>query len=519
MSLGTLRAQQDKYGAPLDSPLYLSGNFCQLREGHFHFGLDIPTNDTIWPVYAVSDGYISRVFSADYGYGNALFIKHKDKNTSVYAHLSRFREDIAHWCISTAYRLHQNNVDIFPKASQFPIKKGMLIGWSGSSGASTGPHLHLEIRNPANELLNPVPYFNIPDTMPPLIEEVILREVGGGLIRAIHDTFYLQHKTAYLSACIYDRAIFPENKLAPTQIVVCNHLGDTFQVHFNQFSFAQNPGIVRHVNRTVGKIFQNKFHRLWIEPGNMAPFYRGKAITNFPEGISELYIWAKDHTGKTTFKTYYISVKQAPEQMQPSNYYPSSSLAYYNEDSTMHIQVLPEPNPDSIGVLWGIEEDSVYMTQGGIPSVDDFIPKVALHMQIPPEMQNIPLNKLYIGYKNEEGNYLFCAGKPANKNHIKSAIKVPGIYKLCYDTTPPYLSGIRLLPDSTLELTIMEQESGLYTYQLFCNGIWERCLRNPLSGHIIFRPKINNPIHPESYTISLTDKCKNKAIYNFQFPR
>lgn len=513
--IGSTWAQRPKYIAPVDSPLYLSGNFCQLREGHFHFGLDIPTNDTIWPVYAVSDGFISRVFSADYGYGQALFITHTDKNISVYAHLSSFRSDIAQWLNSRANQLQRNNLDLFPKKNEFPVKRGTLIGWSGSSGASTGPHLHLEIRNQANALINPAYYFDIPDTMPPVIEEVILREGTGRLVKAQDDTFHLYTKKAYINACIYDRAIFMENKLAPYQIRVSNNNGEIFKILFNQFSFSQNPSIVRHTHRTLGKIFQKKMHRLWVESGNNAPFYSGKGITTFPSGMSDIKIEARDYSGKTTSKTYFVQVQELPPTMQPCNYFPSSLVSYYNEDSSVELQVLPKPNPDSLGILWGIEEDSIYMTQGGLASIDDFIPEVHVNIRIPAKLQYISPNKLYIGYRNEEGLILYCGGLTNRKDYIHTQIKVPGVYKICVDTLPPTYTEAKLLPDGSLEISISENESGLYKYQLYLNGTWKRCLRNPISGKIIYKPEPMDKLMSGIFTLHVIDKIGNSATYSF----
>ncbi|MBI3234751.1 MAG: M23 family metallopeptidase, partial [Bacteroidetes bacterium] len=155
--------------------MYLSGNFCQIRDGHFHYGLDLPTNNAEgWPIRAIADGYISRIFVASYGYGNALFITHPNGLMSVYAHLRNFNETLADYTLNQHYKKQSNSLDIFPKKNLLKVKKGDIIAYSGNSGGSTGPHLHFEIRNSKNELLNPQSFFDIPDTMPPVIGEVRL---------------------------------------------------------------------------------------------------------------------------------------------------------------------------------------------------------------------------------------------------------------------------------------------------------------------------------------------------------
>ena len=74
------------------------------------------------PVRAVGDGVVS--FAGwQRGYGNVVQIAHKDKQATLYAHLSR--------------------IDV--KSGQ-RIEQGSLVGAVGSTGSSTGPHLHFEFR-------------------------------------------------------------------------------------------------------------------------------------------------------------------------------------------------------------------------------------------------------------------------------------------------------------------------------------------------------------------------------------
>ena len=65
---------QDYFRSPLDIPLFLSGNFGELRSNHFHAGIDIKTAGVEGQkIYAVADGYVSRIKVSPYGYGNALY--------------------------------------------------------------------------------------------------------------------------------------------------------------------------------------------------------------------------------------------------------------------------------------------------------------------------------------------------------------------------------------------------------------------------------------------------------------
>ncbi|MBE1277385.1 M23 family metallopeptidase [Enterovibrio baiacu] len=89
----------------------------------FHLGLDL-TADIGTPVYAPADGVVEyKRPSRKKGYGNMLKIDHAFGFMTLYAHLDKFNVNTGNF-----------------------VKKGDLIGWSGNTGLSTGPHLHYEVR-------------------------------------------------------------------------------------------------------------------------------------------------------------------------------------------------------------------------------------------------------------------------------------------------------------------------------------------------------------------------------------
>lgn len=102
---------------------------------HFHSGLDIGAPFGT-PVAAADIGIVTFVgFSCCYGYGNYVIITHGNGFSTLYGHLSA--------------------VDV---SVNQPVQRGQQIGAEGSTGNSTGPHLHFEIRlngavqNPLNYL-------------------------------------------------------------------------------------------------------------------------------------------------------------------------------------------------------------------------------------------------------------------------------------------------------------------------------------------------------------------------------
>ena len=94
ISLNFVFAQNNQRN-PLEYESILSGTFGELRTNHFHSGIDIKTKGKEGSkVYAFSKGYVSRIKISKGGYGKAIYIKHNDGKTTVYAHLKRFSKKI-----------------------------------------------------------------------------------------------------------------------------------------------------------------------------------------------------------------------------------------------------------------------------------------------------------------------------------------------------------------------------------------------------------------------------------------
>jgi len=116
----------------LNTPIkgVLTSTFGEQRSGYNHKGIDLAAN-TGTPIGAALDGTVSFSGVAS-GYGNVVMINHGDNIETVYAHCSKLK-------VSTGDT----------------ISKGQVIAEVGSTGDSTGPHLHFEIRvngSPVNPL-------------------------------------------------------------------------------------------------------------------------------------------------------------------------------------------------------------------------------------------------------------------------------------------------------------------------------------------------------------------------------
>jgi murein DD-endopeptidase MepM/ murein hydrolase activator NlpD len=174
---------QEKYPtnyfrSPLDIPIVFSGTFGELRSNHFHSGVDIKTQGKQGlKVYATAEGYVSRIKVSQYGFGKAIYITHPNGYTTVYAHLSKYADEIEKYVKSIQYKKEQYSTgNIFLKEGRFSIKKGEVIAFSGDTGGSGGPHLHYEIRSTKTEkIINPMLFgLQSEDTKPPTIQALMV---------------------------------------------------------------------------------------------------------------------------------------------------------------------------------------------------------------------------------------------------------------------------------------------------------------------------------------------------------
>ena len=102
-----------------------------------HAGVDY-TPGNLTPIHAVADGtiIISRVSGDDGAYGESIWIQHADGYRTIYGHMAP-----------------NTRVPVGP------VKRGDFIGRVGTTGRSTGPHLHLELRR--NDVpINPDPFID-----------------------------------------------------------------------------------------------------------------------------------------------------------------------------------------------------------------------------------------------------------------------------------------------------------------------------------------------------------------------
>jgi murein DD-endopeptidase MepM/ murein hydrolase activator NlpD len=113
----------------------------------FHAGLDFAAPQGT-PIYATADGRITTAGNTGNGYGNHVEINHGYGYQTLYGHMVRVKARIGQM-----------------------VKRGEVIGWVGSTGKSTGPHLHYEVHKNGRPI-DPI-YFFYNDLTPEQYQQIL----------------------------------------------------------------------------------------------------------------------------------------------------------------------------------------------------------------------------------------------------------------------------------------------------------------------------------------------------------
>lgn len=273
----------------------LSGGLGDLRPNHFHAGIDIRTAQREGlDVYAAADGYVSRIAVFTGGYGNVIFIKHPNGLTTVYGHLKTLNDTLGRFLRSEQYKKQTFEIDLRPEPNQFRVKKGEIIALSGNTGGSGGPHLHFEIRDEKNNLLNPLlfGFQEIEDELPPFFERIALQpltpasRVNGQAnrlaitpIRRPNGDYVLTQPVSAsgllgLEVLGHDRTSGSPFKNGLTCIEIQLDDQEVFAYNMNNFPNEATRLINLHMNYGVEQTTGQRFHRCYLADGNTLNLYR-----------------------------------------------------------------------------------------------------------------------------------------------------------------------------------------------------------------------------------------------------
>ncbi len=326
--------------SPLRLRPALNANFGELRNNHFHAGLDYKTNrQSNKPIYAVADGWISRINVSPTGYGLALYIDHPNGYTSVYAHMNKFTKKVRKYIKEQQYKQESYKVTLYPKKNQFPIKQGEVIGLSGNTGHSGGPHLHFELRDTQSE--NPIDPFQFLagtfyDKIPPYSKAVsFYPQRNKGVVNQSSLPVYIPFSTSKkrltktvkawgligLGIKAYDRMNNASNSYGVKEIALYVDGFLTYKSRLNRFSYDSTRAVNSFIDFKKWRKNRSFYMKSFVEKGNHLQMYqatnanRGLIMIN-KEKIYKVKYILKDHFGNRSIYRFTILGKRQPIRKQ-----------------------------------------------------------------------------------------------------------------------------------------------------------------------------------------------------------
>ena len=509
----------------------LSAGFGDIRPNHFHMGLDFRTNGREGiPLYAIADGYISRIRISPTGYGRVIYIDHPNGQTSVYAHCSKFSDRINGIVISIQNQFKQNELDWKFNPNELPVSRGEQIALSGNSGNSTGPHLHFELRDTKTEhALNPLLHgFHVSDSVPPTLHGVRLVAVDeNGYLIPGKSMILPMSKTSHKVSIPEDFVRGTEKiglmvsatdpmkiggqgfGLFSAELTSSNH--DQFGFKLAEISFDDSRYVNNHMDYNEYKSKGIKYQKLFRTKHNPLTIYQLESLGGISlHGLDSIScsLRLEDVNGNVSeheiLLRYPFELKQNRNAFYDPAYYfiPDSLYTFRNEN----MQVLVDPQ-----TFYEPVKKDMKLPLGQFGHSKTVIQKpICIEMKA---KNSFPIEKQYLTINGD------ALETTRENGYLASESKQLGTFSIKADTIAPIIQLIptssNVIVSSEFHWKITDGLSGIARYELLLNGKWTMVYLDQKSNVVswkndrratIIGPTTENVLLME---LRVTDRCGN----------
>ena len=555
--VANLSAQREKYPQypnPVKIPVSLSATFGELRSNAFHAGVDIRTQGVEGKeVFAVADGYVSRIGVSPYGYGKVIYITHNDGFTSVYAHLSKFNQKLTDYVREKQYGTESFAQNIMLKENQFPIKKGDYLGLTGNSGSSGGPHLHYEIRyTKTQEPINPM-YFGlkIKDTKKPSIKGLAIYPLENSVVNnadtAIHlkvvsqdNKYHIENPEFKVNGNIafginvYDQADGSANKNGVYSIELYADDNLIFSIISDKYSYDE----ARYINSLIDYSYYMKNNERFIRTeidklnklDNLYKTRNGVVNVNEYDTIKMKYV-VKDYNNNISELNFTLVgttlPKLKPEEILPRSYY----RIYDGESTEIYLDVFEAEIP-KLAFYRDVELktsriDTITNTYSYY-AYNLGSEEIPLHkkitVRIKPKKEYLNDSTLYIASVNKKGEFIFLGNKTSG-DFLEAKTNTLGIYLIAKDSVNPIIKPINFKDNSSisenwsLRVEIEDKETGVNKYSMYVNDEWVLADYDAKNKLLVYQIDSHIKKGHNDLKVIVTDMVGNEAIYETSLQR
>ncbi len=547
------KAIPNNFRPPLDIPMYLSGNFAELRADHFHSGIDIKTQGVIGKkVYAIGDGYVSRIKIQTNGYGHSLYITYPGGLTSVFGHLESYNDTIDRYVKAYQYRNHVFEVDIYPSPDDLPVKKGEIVARSGNTGSSGGPHLHFELRNTASQhTINALRYgLDIRDDIPPHLYSLFVYSMQGnendrvsvsrreyaatgenGHYRLKSGNIIEANGSIGLGLECYDFLNGSPNRCGVYSIELFVNEEPVYQFQTDEFSFTESRYINSHMDYSLESLTRRRTHDLYRKPGeflSMNKLYKNDGIlTPGNDETQNVMIVVTDAYGNSSSLSFQVRGAGSDENKGEGDEKEIRDFKWYQSNyfsDPLIKMTIPK------GALY----QNTLFTYKKENSENEFYPYIhSVHSKEVPlqkyaslsiRTDSIPenlLNKTGIVLVPEKGLPEWEGGEVKN-GWITAAVREFGNYTLLADTVPPIITPLNISQNKdmrsqgSVRFSIDDKLSGIASYEGYIDSNWVLFEYEPKNKLLFYIFDSERMTAGSSHELELyiRDYAGNTAVYH-----
>ena len=495
-----------QYPNPVKIPVSLSATFAELRPNAFHAGVDIRTQGVEGKeVFAVADGYVSRIGVSPFGYGKVIYITHNDGFTSVYAHLSKFNKKINDFVKNKQYEDKSFTQNIILDKNQFPVKRGDYLGLTGNSGSSGGPHLHYEIRyTKTQDPVNPM-YFGlkINDTRKPTIKGLAVYPLDNSAVNGGDSALYLKvmcENNIYsvdnpiVKVCgdiafginVFDQADGANNKNGAYSIELYADNELIYKIISDKYSYDET----RYVNSLIDYSYyvknNERFIRTEIDEFNKLKLYEkrnGIVTVNHGDTIEMSFVVRDYNKNKSKLNFTLVGVELPEFELNEAH-----SRSYYRifngESSDIYLDGFEAQIPElafyrnvalkaiQIDTMQNIYSDFTYrLGTEEIPMHK----RMTIRLRVNSDYVNDSM--IYIASVDKKGKLAFLGNKKVG-DFLEAKTNTLGTYVIARDSTMPTVKPLNFRDNASvsenwsLRLEIDDKETGISKYAMYINDEW-----------------------------------------------
>ena len=528
---------------PLDIPLKLSGTFGEFRPTHFHAGLDIKTQGKEGlKVSSIKAGSVRRIKVATTGYGKCLYIQHADGTTSVYAHLKKFAPKIESFIKAYQYEKETFLTQKFLKLGEMMVERGEVIGYSGNTGGSLGPHLHFEIRDTKAETpLNPLQLgFEIPDSIRPIVQGFYhYKKEENGLskktqlpLERINDSVYqadLQRLGGIhaFGIRLFDRQDLSYNRNGIYKAVVKVNGEEKFSYTFDKIDFRDGKKIEALIDYPTYREERIRIQKLFRDLDvdySFLPKSAPDGFVNFEKDRAyQIEIVVEDYTHNKTYISFYVEGKEdfllAPVAVMQNPIAKDKDYLFAFEKHEVYV---PENTfYQSIDLVINEKKDTLIIEEIPFPQRKGF----ELSVAIPKALDSIERQQLslavYDPKEEKEEKQLRYVWTAKKDSILQTKYAYAGQYVLTKDSLAPTIKPLNFKDQQWmsnykfLEVEVDDEFSGIKSYQATINGQWILMEHEPKDKTLIYNfSDIEFDQTQLNFELEVEDQVGNTSVYN-----